>query len=1791
MNQFLYKGFIALDEVANREDSKARANEKKKDDYLFKYVKQDEEEKEKRKADMGIIDYKVNMPKSLELSAVKWLNEPKFLKQYMTGFMNPTIGSENFEQKFLLEQPRLLWETEKLEDLGDLVLMFPNPDKEQVQNMNKFVENGLLLQDAKSYLADILDTGFNYMYKKKFTKAIMEAFENSFIELDVFEPLSTAEKKKLLKAALDFENALNSNKKKEEKKAQKAEALKKKNEESKGLAGVIEQQDAEKHKLQEKKDDADSSEVSESQQDDNAKFEKDEPVQEIKEENDAKNKEAEEAQRNTELLKMRRIWGGKYHLQPDPDDPKQKYYWPVNRNGGVNDVMTLFRKTILLALANQGFIIREFICNDGQNIAAVLTLPERNLKKVAKVLGFSKEVEFGVADLMSLEPIDSKDRPLRINAFLRDESLWSRTYEVGINPDDVAFRQNIRKTIIHLLDHDCNMKKIVRMCEGVWTESETDMADIYDPEVVDFSVWEAYRNYLVRLSFHIKEIKTLQLKISYILEKYYMGGKIGARGNQSSRRLDNVEVSRILNRLVVRAFNLSLTPANSNEHKLRTMWDSLGMDPLNYSYSFRSWHHKNRPNRRRFYEMLWADKYHYYPYDEASFKEAKMKIDEELKSGKNATKKIGDAEVEDAHVQVSHYLFSKVERIKFAEYVFNTTIDLKALEKFNAKMERIFKQGVGGLFDYIFQFKFLLDTDPTTLFPLHNMYELKDKSNHTIFKKLRETKEIYNRLISDRFQIIYQFEKKKKARKTSEERIKAIGGGKALAGIGNLASSRKATSKAESFRSRSSKSALRNKNVESNDPMDKIDEEEDDEEYENEEASVLKGVFGNDVDNSKMSQKHDPGSIEAFKAQLAVELNIIEKANIYQNAYLSAVMGHCQAMLPENQNNSQMQKNYFEKLHHSYKDFEEIDIAAYQNIADEYIIENDRLVDLMITCLNTNTPLREKLIKAFKKLTVFDLRSTSQKKLKYPLRKYFNITIYNNLEKYPESTVVDYFGEKIGLYFAFLNFYRDKVLMMSILGLIISVVMFIYLFLAVSGSSKAEKFTKFYQFMIGVFALFVVLWTKYFLLKWEGYEAQFAVKYGQTDISEKKTQRMNFQGIFKRSLVTDKINSFEESNDKRKRKLGVILTIFILCLIGTGVASFYLMQAKRHVVRNQGLFGSTFLPLCENCKIRCPAPGVNNCQECSLETCKLDLTNIRSYQIDGEGNPIKDAAGNILKYTNDQKFKDNSPINANALFFNFLEFLRIKLTNKLFFLMTLKLVTWLNLKYKEDHENHLIMLLSIFQLFNSSFTITIVAFQIVSSGAVKKLDDDGNEFYTSESKYCLNNDCSEELINFYLVYSVLHILWLLFVELVVNLIGIKILNCLKNYAAARYRDIANLVRKPNRKAKKKAMNEDEDYVDDGQPDDLPIDPEQQALKEERERGMDEGVAILGGKGGGIDLTKTLQTAVAEITKTSLEKQKKEVLDVVKKCYLKQDEIYQMPNKQIDKQVINLEGMKSTSEYDKEMTDYLALFETFSFTSLFGIILPFSFTVVWFIVIFETYLDKYSLFEERKRPSPQGTKSIGIWLVMLKTVASFSVISNCFYIAFILLAKRSQMIKFVVFVFMTVFLYVLMFTFDKAFSGLPETTITGMRRSSFIEQYLMRDQGFKRDKQGIKKIILDFYNSIFGNVDTRKRNNKVFEIAGDAKEEIAQKEKLQREMKKMKKMASKNYKEFTGESMEDKLKKEADDKASRSGLSMHDNSFMPNDHSHNISPKPEAAGISQNDISVNQRSENQDESGN
>ena len=761
MAGLISKGLELIDDYKNR-DEVEQTKKSRKQDYLMVEVENLEEKEAAKQANKKKKDiYQLSLPKIPEYSALKIFNDSENLYSFLSMADGDFLATENFQRAFSQEEAKIMWQFERIEEFGDYILLFPNPDHKAVE---EDAENGISHSDAMEYFEKIFYTNASFPFKRKFMDALREAFEYTFIELTEFVPRKESEKKEIQQKReeeqakkqqeeKEYQNAMAKIQKKAGRNAAKtltelAEKQKQKDEEQEG------QLDPERVSLDDKSLEGQKPLESVKKAVKNPFLEahkppdlakppgkKDKPLENTadlqNESLDDKKPKAgeedvkEEQKFQQQTTKQRYIYGGKNFEEPqskskeeDKKNPDLKisteHYWLRIENAG-GDFLTLLRKTVISVLANQGFVMREIFLDEGKQIGLILNLPEINVKKIAREMGLSRSIEFGMADLMSLEPLDSLGRPLRANSYLLDENLWGLTYctanqtkkakakeaqkkmtvdknvklegsmapsmRLEADPSDPEKTKKVlelRHDILQLLQTDCNFKKFVRLAGGIWRESTDDYLNgIYNHAEPTLADWENYRKYLLNLSIRMNEIVVLRNKIKEVLDNHYNArqgdtdadgnGRSGpgiqaSHNNQSRRMFDRMELQKFICKEVTNAFVDSISEFKGVLHNL---WDRIGVPIPEYAFPYEFANNHMRPKNRFFYEAIWKD--YFVSYDRAEENEEGLPelTDINLLTNQGFRQKLGlqSAGTSEINDTICHFKFSKTERLMVVDFL------------------------------------------------------------------------------------------------------------------------------------------------------------------------------------------------------------------------------------------------------------------------------------------------------------------------------------------------------------------------------------------------------------------------------------------------------------------------------------------------------------------------------------------------------------------------------------------------------------------------------------------------------------------------------------------------------------------------------------------------------------------------------------------------------------------------------------------------------------------------------------------------------------------------------------------------------------------------------------------------------------------------------------------------------------------------------------------------------------------------------------------------------------------
>lgn len=1080
-------------------------------------------------------------------------------------------------------------------------------------------------------------------------------------------------------------------------------------------------------------------------------------------------------------------------------------------------------------------------------------------------------------------------------------------------------------------------------------------------------------------------------------------------------------------------------------------------------------------------------------------------------------------------------------------------------------MEKILTGTLSSILSYG---KAIFEDSDNILFPLHNRFQVERRDYHKMFAPIRKYKKVYNDLPNHKIYISYQME-------NIDDKMGKLGVPTDL--NADLKSSRyNNNSEMRSSLHKSSNMNVSKSNFGERSSLISKDGFRQNrsihaEPFANEQSSLFLSGFKKEYKTQYMREQEE--AVKELKKQksIKVALEFIETTDKFGDPYLRFVQDRYYGV----------EGKGYSKEYRREKDVIDIeqDVEKYALITDFYAISNQKLISTVYGALNSSASLRDALLVNFTKLNVFEVKNFIESSLSFPLVDSFRNTVIFNLRQFPESTVRNYFGEEICLYFDFLNFYRDKMVVICILGCMMMGLQMLF-YLNIAGFAAWKTTERIFEIVSSLFCCFVVFWSKDFYLKWLTFEKEFSVRFGQDNVQEAKSVRPKFVGRYGRNIIDDKVNSEEE--DPSKRRFRFIITMIFLGLFcaGTAATAFYLLKFKRRASKEKWIHGSritnantarssrllqeidiqlteqgvtlrpgsklleSFIPVSllnktENRKIRklqdppSPTPPPEEEDPCVVDPTNplCDVEDDYDYDLEGEF-PTTDLEEDAFGGVDPDQFTDDSPyipnlpdatggdvrenlakyFDLNELVFNIAEFFRILIFQSIFKKIINYLVRWQNIKYQEDVAEQLILNLGLYQLFNNAIMIVIVALQALTASEVIALVDGEKVIMTLTS--CIDNQCTQELSFFFMAYCILQILWTIFRRIIVQTILFTSFNYIKS-----------LIRKTKKKIFSSEQTNAEEFADESE--------ETEALngkppaKEDKEKPKPPEKTKIVEPGSGQLFSAKLNNFIMTSVGTKSQKTSVKINQIVKTFYSNPAAMYEKVNAEINSQIVNLVDYVDFDGSDVIVQQYLPLYNTYSYCTLFGVIFPLSFFTCWVIAFVESYIDRWAYLHTRKRPVPKSAKSIGLWLDMISTVSNFAIWSNSFYVAFILFSDKSMPVKLSAFLGMSITLTIASFIYYETSAGDYTSKSVGIveKRSGFIKKHLFTQTKDKqKDKQG--KIQTSF--KTFGGEDHRRKNVDLLVFAENQNTELKQLAKEKEDEKLAKQVAEENLADWNGE---------------------------------------------------------------
>jgi hypothetical protein len=151
----------------------------------------------------------------------------------------------------------------------------------------------------------------------------------------------------------------------------------------------------------------------------------------------------------------------------------------------------------------------------------------------------------------------------------------------------------------------------------------------------------------------------------------------------------------------------------------------------------------------------------------------------------------------------------------------------------------------------------------------------------------------------------------------------------------------------------------------------------------------------------------------------------------------------------------------------------------------------------------------------------------------------------------PITKIRNYFGEKIGLYFAFINYFSKVLSIPSFSGVAVFVLQRIY-----------QPEDRIIIIANVLYCIYVSVWAAVFIEFWKRRENCLAIKWGQTDYEEDEVPRPQFSGTTRRSPIDDEMDDVYYNPNKRYKffMFSILITSVFIGLVISAVLGIIVLR-------------------------------------------------------------------------------------------------------------------------------------------------------------------------------------------------------------------------------------------------------------------------------------------------------------------------------------------------------------------------------------------------------------------------------------------------------------------------------------------------------------------------------------------------------------------------------------------------------------------------------------------------------
>ena len=187
---------------------------------------------------------------------------------------------------------------------------------------------------------------------------------------------------------------------------------------------------------------------------------------------------------------------------------------------------------------------------------------------------------------------------------------------------------------------------------------------------------------------------------------------------------------------------------------------------------------------------------------------------------------------------------------------------------------------------------------------------------------------------------------------------------------------------------------------------------------------------------------------------------------------------------------------------------------------------------------------------------------------------FFNWFFASKIEaQFPIFLLASYFGERIGMYFAWLTFYTTWLLYLSIPGIILSL---------------CQLFTlSIDQYLIPIYSLIASLWITLMNQAWRRREAELAHAWNMTNFRKRSKERTEYKyeyiidketnEVIKKSITYSKIRTIAFTVPTILFGLTLIIAAFVMFRIWSNLSSSSMNNMVAGAVYGAAIFGFTYL--------------------------------------------------------------------------------------------------------------------------------------------------------------------------------------------------------------------------------------------------------------------------------------------------------------------------------------------------------------------------------------------------------------------------------------------------------------------------------------------------------------------------------------------------------------------------------------------------------------------------------------